>query len=107
MTIFNGVTSKDLKESFQATMWYTLTYFSTNVANPIDFWSKVLTLKKDDQLMKTSLLIVKICLCAPFSNSTLERLFGQMNLVKTMVRNRLSNDSLGSLRIWVSGIIRC
>ena len=105
MTIFSGVTFRDIKESFQATIQYALTYCSTNIANPIDFWSKVLTLKKDDQLMKPSLLIVEICLCAMFSNATLERLFSQMNLVKTMVRNRLSNDSLNSsLRIRISGI---
>ena len=46
MAIFNGVTSKDVKESFQATIWYASTYFSTNVANPMDFWSKALTLRK-------------------------------------------------------------
>ena len=105
MTIFSGVTFKDIKESFQATVQYALTYYSTNVANLIDFWSKVLTLKKNDQLMKPSLLIVEICLCAMFSNATLERLFSQINLVKTMVRNGLSNDSLNSsLRIQISGI---
>ena len=105
MTIFNGVTSEDIKESFQATMQYASTYFSTNVANPIDFRSKVLTLKKDDQLTKLSLLIVEICLYTLFSNATLERLFSQMNLIKTKVRNRHSNDSLNSsLRIQINGI---
>ena len=64
-----------------------------------------MTLKKDDQLMKPSPLVVEIWLCAPFSNATLERLFSQMNLVKTTVRNRISNDSLNSsLRIRISGI---
>ena len=48
MVIFNGVTSEDVKESFQATIRYAPTYFSTNVANPIDFWCKVLTFEKDD-----------------------------------------------------------
>ena len=105
MTIFNGVTSEDVKESFPATIRYASTYFSTNVANPIDLWKKVLTLKKDDQLMKPSLLIVEICLCAMFPNAILQRLFNQMNLVKTTVRNRLSSDSLNSsLRIRISGI---
>ena len=62
-------------------------------------------LKKDDQLIKPSLLIADIYLCALFSNATLWRLFSQMNLVKAMVRNRLSNDSLNSLlRIRISGI---
>ena len=82
-TIFNGVTSEDIKESLQATIRYASIYFSTNIANPMNFWSKVLNLKKDDQLMKLSLLIVDVCLCAPFSNATLDRLFNQMILVKT------------------------
>ena len=81
--IFNGVTSEDIKESLQATIRYASIYFSTNIANPMNFWSKVLNLKKDDQLMKLSLLIVDVCLCAPFSNATLDRLFSQMILVKT------------------------
>ena len=88
MAIFNCVTSKDVKQTFEATIWYASIYFSTNIANPIDFWSKVLTLRKDDQLMKPSLLIVQIYFCAPFSNATMERLLSQMNLVKTMVKNR-------------------
>ena len=82
--IFNGVTSEDIKESLQATIRYASIYFSTNIANPMNFWSKVLNLKKDDQLMKPSLLIADVCLCAPFSSATLDRLFNQMILVKTM-----------------------
>ena len=40
MAIFNGVISKDIKESFQAIMcWYASTYFGTNVAKPINFSS--------------------------------------------------------------------
>ena len=61
MAIFNGVTSEDVKESFQATIQYASTYFNTSVVNLIKFWSNVLTLKKDDQLMKPALLIVEIC----------------------------------------------
>ena len=103
MAIFNGVTAKDIKESFKAAIRYDLSYFSINLANPIDFWSEVLIFKKNDQLIKPSLLIVEFCLCVPFSSATMERLFSQMNLVKT-VRNRLSSDNLNSLRIWINGI---
>ena len=83
MTIFNGVTSQDVKESFQATTQYASTYFSTNVANAIDFCSKVLTLETDYQLMKPSLFIVEIYLCAPFSNATLEKSFSLVMAVWT------------------------
>ena len=105
MAIFNGVTSEDVKESFQATIRYALTYFGANDANPIDFWRKVLTLTKDGQPKKPSSLVVEIGLCAPFSNATLGSLFSKMNLVKGTVRNRLRNDSLNSLlRIGISRI---
>ena len=50
-------------------------------------------------------LIIEICLCAPFSNASLERLFSKMNLIKTTLRNRWRNDNLNSiLRINISGL---
>ena len=46
-----------------------------------------------------------ICLCASFSNAILKWFFSQMNLIKTTIRNRLTNESLNSLLcIWISGI---
>ena len=50
-------------------------------------------------------LIIEICLCAPFSNASLERLFSKMNLIETTLRNRWTNDNLNSiLRINISGL---
>ena len=50
-------------------------------------------------------MIIEICLCAPFSNVSLERLFSKMNLIKTTLCNRSTNDSLNSiLRINISGL---
>ena len=70
----------------------------------IPFWSKFLTLKKDDQLANETFPVENFHVCAPFSNATLERLFSQMSLVKTTVTNTLINDSLNSLlRIGISG----
>ena len=55
--------------------------------------------------METTTLIIEICLCAPFSNASLERLFSKMNLIQTTLRNRLANDSSNSiLRINISGL---
>ena len=49
--------------------------------------------------------MIEICLCAPLSNASLERLFSKINLIKTTPRNRLTNDSLNSiLRINISGL---
>ena len=49
--------------------------------------------------------MIETCLCAPFSNASLERLFSKISLIKTTPRNRLTNDSLNSiLRINISGL---
>ena len=36
-------------------------------------------------------------MCAPISNASLERLFNQMNIVKSNVRNHLTNSALNAL----------
>ena len=51
------------------------------------------------------MLIIEICLCAPFSNVPLERLFSKMNFIKTTVCNSSTNDSLNfTLSINISGL---
>ena len=71
----------------------------------MEFWSNMLSLHEDNTSWKAALLVVELSFCVPISNATLERLFSLMNLVKTNVRNRLSNDSLNSiLQIRVNGI---
>ena len=63
------------------------------------------TLKDENPNGKEALLIIEICLCAPVSNASLERLFCQMNIIKSDIRNRLSNKALNAvLRIRTSGI---
>ena len=65
----------------------------------------MLDLHEDKTLWNKALLVVQLCFCDSVSNPTLKRLFSHMNLVKTTVRNRLSNDSLNSiLQIRVCGI---
>ena len=72
---------------------------------PIEFWSKIFSLADENIFWKCTKLIIEICLCAPFSNASLERLFSKMNLIKTTLCNSLTNDSLNSiLRINISGL---
>ena len=63
----------------------------------------ILSLADEYIFWKPTTLIIEICLCAPFSNASLERLFSQMNFIKSTLHNRLTNDSLNSvLRINIS-----
>ena len=98
-------TEDDVLSSFLAVLRYAHQYFNTSNINPIKFWSKILSLADEHIFWKPTTLIIEICLCAPFSNVSLERLFSKMNLIKTTLRNRLINDSLNSiLRINISGL---
>ena len=89
-------TEDDVLSSFLAILCYGLWYFNTSNINPIEFWSKILSLADEHIFWKPTTLIIEICLCAPFSNVSLERLFSKMNLIKTTLHNRLINDSLNS-----------
>ena len=95
----------DVSDSFFAIVRYAVRYFNVQKVNPIDFRSKILSLKEEHTDWKPASLLIEICLCAQFSNAILERFFSQMNLIKTTLRNRLTNESLNSLlRIRISGI---
>ena len=105
MVILFPYTEDDVTISFLSIVRYALRYFNLVNIDAIEFWSKILSLLDQNPQWKPALLIVEICLCAPISNASLERLFSQMNLIKTTVRNRLKNISLNALlRIGESGI---
>ena len=54
---------------------------------------------------KPASVLIDICLCVLFSNTILKRFFSQINLTKTTLQNRLTNESLISLLcIRISGI---
>ena len=98
-------TEDDVLSSFLAVLRYAHQYFNTSNINPIKFWSKILSLADDCIFWKLTTLMIEICLCAPFSNASLERLFSKISLIKTTPRNRLTNDTLNSvLRINISGL---
>ena len=90
-------TEDDVLSSFLVVLHYARRYFNTSNINPIEFWSKILSLADEHIFWKPATLIIEICLCAPFSNASLERLFSKMNLIKTTLCNHLKNDSLNSI----------
>ena len=51
------------------------------------------------------MILIKLCLCTPFSNATLERFFNHLKVVKMELRSRLLGESLNSLmRIRMRGL---
>ena len=93
----------DVSDSFFTIVRYAVRYFKVQKVNPTDFWCKILSLKEEHTDWKPA---IEICLWVPFSNTILKQFFSQMNLIKTTLWNRLTNDSLNSLlRIQISGIL--
>ena len=75
----------DITEGFSAITSYAYCYFDIPNIKPMEFWSKMLDLHKDNMSWKAALLVVELCFFAPISNATLERFFSLMNLKKTNV----------------------
>ena len=67
----NFYTEDDVLSSFLAVLHYAHQYFNTSNINPIEFWSKILSLADEHIFWKPTTLIIEICLCAPFSNVSL------------------------------------
>ena len=98
-------TDHDVLSSFLAALSYVHRYLNTSNINPIKFWSKILPLADEHIFWKPTTFIIEKCLCVPFSNASLEWLFGKMNLIKRPQCNHLTSDSLNSiLRINIRGL---
>ena len=98
-------TEDDVLSSFLAVFRYAHRYVNTSNINPVEFWSKILSLTDEHFFWKPTTLMIEIWLCAPFCNVSLERLFSKMNHIKTTLRNRFTNDSSNSIfRINISGL---
>ena len=81
-------TEDDVLSSFLAVLCYAHQYFNTSNINPIEFWSKILSLAS----CRLTHFVENHCI----DNASLEILFSKTNLIKTILRNRLTNDSLSS-----------
>ena len=97
MKIVASITEDEIVESFLSIVMYGLKYLSLTGAGVYDFWAKIFGLKDDNPQWNPALLIIEICMCAPISNGPLERLFNQMNIVKSNMQNRSTNSALNAL----------
>ena len=64
----------DFLSSFLAVFRYAYRQFNTSNINPIEFWNRILSLADENIFWKPTTLIIEICLCAPVSNASWERL---------------------------------
>lgn len=72
-------------------------YFKDNViTDPVEFWRKVAKAETGDgELMFPQLTkLVQFIFSLPHSSAACERIFSQVNLNKTKIRNRLETDTL-------------
>ena len=72
MEVFNEMLWEAVLNGFVDIVHYANQYFSLPTANPIDLWGKILIRVKNKPDWKGISLIVEICLCAAFSNASLE-----------------------------------
>ncbi|XP_041974017.1 uncharacterized protein LOC121736556 [Aricia agestis] len=70
-----------------------------NKKSTIEFWSEVCEYKDcaDNNPFHELASLVMSILCLPHSNAEVERVFSQMNVVKTKLRNRMSLTTLNSI----------
>ena len=72
-------------------------YFTVADCNTLHIWQRLGKLQQCKENMEAGVLLVELCLCAPFSNAKLERFFNHLKYVKSGVRHSLTQCSLNSL----------
>ena len=97
MEILASLTEDEIVESFLSIVRYGLKYFNLTGIGVDDFWAKIFALKDDNPQWNPALLFIEIIMCAPISVALLEKLFNQVNIVKSNVQNRLTNSALIAL----------
>ena len=107
MSLFEGSDLAQIIDGYSDIVTYVTAYFPVQTIDPTELWKNVFLLKKHDndkEDWSLTLLIVKICLCAPYSNAALERFFSRLKYVKSTIRSRLTSDVLNTLmRVKISG----
>ena len=89
MDVFKDITWQALCDGFIDIVHYANRYFSITDYKPLELWPKLMIIRKKNPSWKGASLIVEICLCAPFSNATLERFFQSHEHYK--IRNKFKS----------------
>ena len=81
MPSLQNITWDDVKTEYVCLVEYALRYFNTSEMNCLKLWS---TLKQVPYRWLSAFLLVELCLCSPYSNATVERLFSQIKVVNRL-----------------------
>ena len=68
--------------------------FNSVEINPLEFWRKLRKLAANKVHWRDTMLVIELCLWAPFSNATLEQFFNGVKDIKCDKRSRLSQKRL-------------
>ena len=91
MDVFNDVNVDDIHVDM---VRYRQQYLDFEKPNSTELWHKALLLCKNKPEWCGIALVIQICLCTPCSNTTMERHFNHLKVVKTDQPRSLPNRSL-------------
>ena len=100
---FPGINVLSMEEEFILVFSHAIKHFNTQIHPPLALWQYLYGIRESKSWLNI-LGVIEICMCAPCSNATLERFFSQLRVVKSVWRNRLSEENLTHLlQIKVTG----
>ena len=97
MIIFTDVKEEDVVDEYIENVRFVQVYFDLEKIDQWELWHKILLRCEDTNKWSAVKLVIKICLCAPCSNASLELFFNQLKIVRTEQRTKLSESSLNSI----------
>ena len=92
MEIIKDQIIDELLEHYVQVIEYANQYYEVSLFEPLKMWSmlhKSISLRFPDIFR-----FVELCLCAPYSNATVERFFNYLKTVKTDWRSRMNEKTL-------------
>ena len=85
-----------MRKEYISIIIYSLNHLNPLVSDPRQFW-ELLHDWRNTQTWNQAFLFLELCLCAPYSNTTLERFFSQLHVVKTDWWNWLNEENITHL----------
>ena len=96
--------TEEIVGEFVAVMQYAIQFISLSILDYRAVWSRLFHAPTASE-WSNILILAKLLFSLPASNGKLERVFSQINVIKTSKRTLLSNDSLDDLLLLTSDLI--